>query len=222
MSGKLIVIEGLDGSGKHTQSMKLYERLSNDNQRVMHISFPRYSCESSSLARMYLSGEFGDKPDDVSAYVSSTFFAVDRYAAYKTEFGEFYDAGGIVVADRYTTSNMLHQACKIADQVERTKYLDWLWDLEFRIYGIPVPHQVFFLDTNPEFSIGLLLKRNEEQHTKGDIHELDTDYLNKAYSISHELVAKYGWVRIDCMGPGGMEDSGTIHSKIYDILKKTL
>ena len=146
MKGKLIVIEGVDGSGKQTQSEELYQRLKNNGKKIMKISFPDYEAESSALVKMYLRGDFGDNPEEISPYVASSFFAVDRYASFQTKWKEFYQAGGIVIADRYTTSNMVHQASKIADPKERDKFLDWLYDLEFMLYKIPVPDLVFFLD----------------------------------------------------------------------------
>jgi dTMP kinase len=112
----------------------------------MKVSYPRYDNESSALVRMYLRGEFGDNPNEISPYICSTFYAVDRYASYKQDYEQFYNNGGIVIADRYTTSNMLHQASKIQNAFERQKFLDWLYDFEFNLYKLPVPDLVFFLD----------------------------------------------------------------------------
>ncbi len=131
--GKLIVFEGLDGSGKQTQSALFFQRLKEQGAAVMKVSYPRYDNPSSSLVKMYLAGEFGQNPDEVSPYISSTFFAVDRYASYKQDYETFYSDGGIVIADRYTTSNILHQASKIADIDERQRFLSWLTDLEYNM-----------------------------------------------------------------------------------------
>ena len=124
MKGKLIIIEGSDGSGKATQTKKLYDRLEAENYKIKKVEFPNYNSESSALVKMYLRGDFGKNATDVDPYVCSTFYAVDRYASFKTGWEEFYNNGGIIICDRYTTSNMVHQASKI-DESERDKYLDW-------------------------------------------------------------------------------------------------
>lgn len=159
MSGKLIIIEsGSDASGKATQTKKLYERLLKDGYNVRKVEYPNYDSESSALVKMYLRGEFGEKATDVDPYIASTFFSVDRYASFKTEWEEFYNNGGIVLADRYTTSNMVHQASKM-DEDERDKYLDWLVDYEFNMYKIPQPDCVVFLDVPVNFSKKLMENR---------------------------------------------------------------
>lgn len=217
MKGKLIVIEGVDGSGKQTQSEKLYRTLLNKGLRVMKVEFPDYQSESSSLVKMYLRGDFGKNPDDVSAYVASSFFAVDRYASYTTKWKSFYESGGIVVADRYTTANMVHQASKISDQTERDAFLDWLYDLEFGMYGIPRPDLVFFLDVPPEFSMEMTKDRknkitgeNEKDIHEGDQHHLDTSYLN-----AHYVADKYSWTKISCVHEGRMRSKEDIFSDVY-------
>ena len=145
MKGKLIIIEsGSDASGKATQTKKLVERLSNEYKNIRKVEYPNYESESSALVKMYLRGDFGKNPSDVDPYVASTFYAADRYASFKTEWEEFYNNGGIVIADRYTTSNMVHQASKM-DKEDRDKYLDWLVDYEFNLYKIPKPDCVIFL-----------------------------------------------------------------------------
>ena len=224
MKGKLFVIEGLDGSGKQTQTALMYERLKREGLRVMRVEYPNYKSESSALVKMYLRGDFGSKPSDVDAYVSSTFFAVDRYASYKTEYEDFYRNGGIVLADRYTTSNMVHQASKITDPAEKVKYLDWLTDLEFRLYGIPMPEQVFFLDVEPAESAQLIKERlNKFSHEeKKDIHESDREYLEDSYTNALWLVERYGWEHIICMKDGEMRPIEEIHEMLYERLKKYL
>ena len=141
--GKLFVIDGTDGSGKQTQFNKLAERLEKENIKFKKISFPNYDSPSSSLVKMYLDGEFGENAKDISPYIASTFYAADRYATYKKNLEEFYKNGGIILADRYTTANMVHQAGKISNKEEREKFLNWLWDFEFNLYGIPVPTKCF-------------------------------------------------------------------------------
>ena len=151
--GYLFVIEGTDGSGKQTQFEKLQVAFDRDNIDYMIASFPNYDSPSSSLVKMYLSGEFGENAKDVSPYIASTFYAVDRYATYKKDLEEYYENGGIIIVDRYTTANMVHQAGKISDEKEREKFINWLFDLEFNIYGLPKPSRVFFLNIPTEKAI---------------------------------------------------------------------
>ena len=180
MKGKLIIIEGSDGSGKATQTKKLYDRLEQNNYNIKKVEFPNYDSESSALVKMYLRGDFGKHAEDVDPYVCSTFFAVDRYASFKTEWEEFYNNGGIIICDRYTTSNMIHQASKMEVE-ERDKYLEWLNDLEFNLYKIPKPDCVIFLDVPVEMSQKLMKDRNNKitGESEKDIHESDFDYLKK-------------------------------------------
>ncbi len=217
MNGKLIVIEGVDGSGKQTQSDKLYLKLKEEGYKIMKISFPDYESESSALVKMYLRGDFGDNPEDISAYVASSFFAVDRYASFQTKWKEFYHAGGIVVADRYTTSNMVHQAGKIGDVGERDKFLDWLYQLEFEMYGIPVPDLVCFLDVPPEITMEMTKKRVNKftGEMQKDIHEMDLHHLKSAYQNAHHVVSKYDWTNISCVEQGSMLSIEEIFAKIY-------
>ena len=140
--GKLFVIDGTDASGKQTQLKKLQERLEKEQIEYKLVSFPNYDSSSSTLVKMYLSGEFGENAKDVSPYVASTFFAADRYATFKKDLEEYYNNGGIILADRYTTANMVHQAGKIDNKEEREKFLNWLWDFEFNLYKLPVPTKV--------------------------------------------------------------------------------
>ena len=140
--GRLLVIEGLDGSGKATQAKLLAAHLAESGCKVMEITFPDYESDSSALVKMYLSGQFGDKPDDVNPYAASSFYAVDRYASYKTKWGSFYEAGGIVIADRYTTSNAVHQCSKLPLE-QWDDFLRWAFDYEYRLLGLPAPDAVF-------------------------------------------------------------------------------
>ncbi len=218
MNGKLFIIEGLDGSGKQTQSNLLYARLKNEGRNVLKVEYPNYKSESSALVKMYLRGDFGDNPEDVSPYISSTFFAADRYASYKLEYEKFYQKGGIIIADRYTTSNMVHQASKIHDETDRNKFLDWLWELEFQIYRIPVPTQVFFLDIKPAVAVELMNGReNKITHEKEkDIHEKNISHLIDSYNTAVRLVSKYNWETICCCDEKGIKSIDNIHQLIYD------
>lgn len=219
--GKLIVIEsGVDGSGKATQTKKLYKALIERGYAVRKVSFPSYDKPYSILVKMYLNGEFGSNPEDVDCYTCSTFFAADRYASYQTDWGKFYEEGGIILCDRYTTSNMVHQAAKL-EREEREKFLDWLWDFEFRLYKLPIPDQVLFLDVAPD--VGIKLRENRLNKITGeekqDIHESNKIYLEKSYQTAQYIAKKYQWEHIDCMDNGTLKDINTIHKLV---LKKVL
>ena len=165
--GKLFVIDGTDGSGKQTQLNKLKDKLKNENIDYKVVSFPNYDSPSSALVKMYLSGEFGSDAKQINPYIASTFYAVDRYATYKKDLEDYYNNGGIILADRYTTSNMVHQAGKIQDENERKKFLEWLWDFEFNLFGLPIPTEVFFLNMPPKNALDLIKTReNKFSHTR--------------------------------------------------------
>ena len=220
MSGKLIIIEsGSDASGKATQTKKLYERLLKDGYNVRKVEYPNYDSESSALVKMYLRGEFGEKATDVDPYIASTFFSVDRYASFKTEWEEFYNNGGIVLADRYTTSNMVHQASKM-DEDERDKYLDWLVDYEFNMYKIPQPDCVVFLDVPVNFSKKLMENRKNKftGEKKKDIHESDIKYLEKSYENSLYIADKYNWNKINCVENYKLRSIDSIYEEIYNLV----
>jgi dTMP kinase len=216
--GKLIVIEGVDGSGKETQSRQLYDHLRDDGIRTMLISFPRYDQDSSAMVRRYLAGEFGTDPEAVSPYIASTFYAADRYAAYKQEFGAFLEGGGVVIADRYTTANMVHQAGKIRDAQEREAFLNWLTDYEFGLLGLPEPDLVFFLDVPPDESQILMEDRANKMtgDMEKDIHEDDAGYLATAYANARRLARDRGWTHVVCTDEEGMRSIASIHQEIYE------
>lgn len=221
MKGKLIVIEsGSDASGKATQSKRLLEALKKDGLNVRKVEFPNYKSDSSALVKMYLNGDFGKDPSDVNPYVASTFYAVDRYASYKTDWEEFYNSGGIIVLDRYTTSNMVHQGVKM-EQQDRDEFLDWLWNLEFDLYGLPVPDCVMFLDMPPVYSAELM-KERENKITGGmekDIHESNTEYLVQSYNNALYIAEKYKWNRISCTDGNGIREIEDIHNEIYKLVR---
>lgn len=223
--GKLFVIEsGTDGSGKATQTALLYERLKKEGYQIKKVEYPNYLSDSSALVKMYLNGEFGTDPNAVNPYTCSLFYAVDRYASFKKDWEEFYRSGGIILADRYTTSNMIHQAGKIKHPDEKNKYLDWLHDLEFVKIGLPVPDKVFFLDVSPSVSQKLIntrLNKIDNQAEK-DIHERNIGHLTDAYNNSQYIVDKYGWTRILCEADGKMLPKEQIHELIYEQLQKEL
>ncbi|NFO04861.1 thymidylate kinase [Clostridium botulinum] len=219
--GKLIIIEsGSDASGKATQAKKLYERLLEEGYNIKKITYPNYDSPACMPVKMYLSGEFGNKPEDVNAYVASTFFAIDRFASYNKEWKEFYDNGGIIISDRYTTSNMVHQAVKM-DEEEKDKYLDWLYNLEFNLYKLPVPDCVMFLDVLPEISQKLMKDRNNKftGEKEKDIHENNKDYLAKSYYNSLEIAERYNWDKIKCNDGNNLKTIEEIHEEIYKKVK---
>ena len=195
--GKLIIFEGLDGSGKGTQTNLLCQALRARGADLRQITFPDYESDSSALVRMYLSGRFGQRPDDVNAYAASTFYAVDRFASYKTDWGEFYRTGGLVVSDRYTTSNAVHQCSKLPP-MHWDGFLDWLFDFEYKKMGIPAPDAVVYLAVDVEVSQGLLAARYHGDAAKMDIQEKDTEYLARSRAAAEYCAHKLGWRRIDC------------------------
>ena len=217
MKGKLIVIEGVDGSGKQTQSEKLYRTLLNKGLKVMKVDFPDYQSESSSLVKMYLRGDFGKNPEDVSPYVASSFFAADRFASFTTKWKNFYESGGVVIADRYTTANMVHQASKIDDIEERDAFLSWLYQLEFEMYKIPVPDLVFFLDVPPEVTMEMTKERKNKitGENEKDIHEADFRHLETSYLNAHYVADKYGWTKISCVEGNLLRSKEDIFRDIY-------
>lgn len=221
MKGKLIVIEAGDGCGKATQTKLLFDKLTINNYRVKKVEFPDYQSDSSALIKMYLNGEFGENPNDVNPYAASTFYAADRYASYKRVWEGFYQSGGIILADRYTTSNMVHQAAKITNPVEREIYLKWLWDLEFVKFKLPIPDCVIFLDMHPKFSQILISNRsNKFGDTEKDIHERNYDYLVDSYNNATQIKVSNGWLMVDCVDNGKLKSKEDIHLEIYDIVKK--
>lgn len=222
--GKLIIIEsGSDSSGKATQTQRLYERLKEEGVNIKKITFPNYESPACSPVKMYLNGDFGTNPNDVNAYVASTFFAVDRFASYKTEWKEFYDNGGIIISDRYTTSNMVHQGVKM-NKSERESYLDWLYDLEFNKYELPLPDCVIFLDMPPEVSQKLMRNRLNKitGESKKDIHESDSEYLKNSYYNSLSICDKYSWVKVSCVKEGNLRSIEEINNEIYSIINSIL
>lgn len=220
--GKLFVIEGTDGSGKQTQFEKLKERLTKDGIGYKIVSFPNYNSPSSSLVKMYLSGEFGKNAKKISPYIASTFYAADRYATFQTGYKEYYEKGGILLADRYTTANMVHQAGKIQERKERKEFLDWLWDFEFNLYGLPIPTKVFFLNMPVEKSLKLMEDRENKftHNAQKDIHESDKNHLMDAYRTACEVAKDYHWYEVKCIKENNIRAIEDIHEEIYQEVKR--
>lgn len=221
MQGKLIIMEGIDGSGKSTQYKKLCEHLAADGTEFKNVVFPRYSEESSALIRAYLGGQFGDKPGDVNAYAASTFFAVDRFASFKTDWGAYYKQGGLILCDRYTTSNACHQGSKVPPE-ERQSFLNWLYDFEFRLMELPKPDLVIYLDVDLEASRRQMEHRQSETNTAADIHEKDFAYLSACLEAGRYAADHYGWQRIRCVQNGAMRSVEEIHEEIYAAVKNAI
>lgn len=212
--GKLIVIEGTDGSGKSTQFRLLAERLTAEGKEFRRLVFPRYAEESSALIRMYLGGAFGTNPTDVNAYAASAFYAVDRYASFKQDWGQWYLDGGLILSDRYTTSNAVHQASKEPEE-RRGAYLQWLYEFEYDKLALPRPDLVIYLDVPTAFTEKLMRHREQNTGTHADIHEQDMAYLATCRQTGRAAAEFYGWTVIDCVKDGAMRTIEDIHREIY-------
>ena len=219
--GKLIVFEGIDGSGKSAHYRRVCQHLEADGIDYNHIVFPRYDKESSALLRMYLNGEFGSNPSDVNAYIASTFYAVDRVAAYRTDWGEAYNAGGFVLSDRYTTSNAVHQGAKLKNE-ELGEFFEWLYDFEYVKLELPKPDLVIYLDVDLETSLARMKHRQEKTNTSADIHEKDVRYLENCLRVADRAADHYGWLRIPFMTDVIEREIDEKHEEIYSIIKETI
>ena len=219
--GKLIVFEGTDGSGKSTQFELLTKRLEREGQAFHRLRFPRYEKESSALIRMYLGGQFGSDPNAVNAYAASTFYAVDRYASYLQDWKQDYEAGALFLADRYTTSNAVHQGGKLEAR-ERAEFYDWLYELESGKMGLPRPDLVILLDMPIELTRQLMRKRESDTNTQADIHERDLDYLAHCRESALEAARHYGWRIVSGAKDGALRSVEEIHTEVYEIVKHCL
>ena len=215
--GKLIVIEGLDGSGKGTQAAELAKNLAAGGAPVRKVSFPDYASDSSALVKMYLSGQFGKDPQDVNAYAASTFYAVDRFASFNRDWGGFYEGGGIVVADRYTTSNAVHQCSKLP-QEQWDAFLAWLFDFEYHLLGIPSPDLVVYLSVDPAVSQRLMTGRYQGDESRKDIHEGNLAYLRRSRLAAEYCSSRLDWRQIECCRGGQMRTVEAIQADILALI----
>jgi dTMP kinase len=213
--GKLIVFEG--GSGKSTQFELLCARLAEDGRDFMRVRFPRYDKPSSALLKMYLGGEFGEDPDAVNAYAASSFYAVDRFASFMQDWRGYYEGGGLVLTDRYTTSNALHQGAKLPEN-KRGRFFKWLYEYEFDLLGLPTPDMVIYMDIAPDRAARRLSRRQAETGTDGDIHEKDLVYLEKCAQSGNQAAILYEWHRINCTRGRSERDENDLHREIYGII----
>ncbi len=219
--GKLIVLEGTDGSGKSTQMELLSARLEREKIDFRRLRFPWYDKDSSALIRMYLGGEFGGNPSDVNAYAASTFFAVDRYASYAQDWKDYYANGGLLISDRYTTSNAVHQGGKLSGEAQK-EFFGWLYDMEFTKMRLPKPDLVILLDLPTELSDKMLRRREADTHTKADIHEKSSAYLAECRAAAAEAAKFYGWSQVSCAKDGAVRSKEDIHEDIYALVRRCM
>ena len=219
----LIVMEGLDGSGKGTQTALLARAFKEQGLPVRTVTFPDYASPSSSLVKMYLAGDFGREPDSVNAYAASAFYAVDRFASYRTAWQRDYEAGTLILADRYVTSNMVFQMGKLPRE-RWEEFARWLDDFEYGRLGLPRPDGVIYCDMPIEVSQKLLKKRYDGDEGRKDIHERDLAFLNHCRAGAMAAAQWFGWQRVDCARDGAPRPVEEIHreilSLVQDILKK--
>lgn len=219
--GKLIVIEGLDGSGKSTQINFLKSYLQQKEIKLKQIKLPDYDDPSSTLVKMYLHGDFGKNADDVNAFAASSFFTVDRFASFKRHWEKEFNDGHVIIADRYTTSNAVHQTCKL-DKSLWDQYLYWLYDYEFNLVKIPKPDLVIYLDMAPEISQKLMSLRYDGNENKKDIHEKDLQYLESCRTAALYSANKLNWHIINCFEGNEPISRDRIFSKIKDVVDRVL
>ena len=191
----------------------------------MHtVTFPDYESDSSAPVKMYLSGELGETADSVNPYAASALFAVDRFCSYRTSWKKYLDEGDIVIADRYVTSNFIHQASKISDLSEKERFLSFQADFEYKKLGLPEPDAVIFLDVPPDISLALM-KERENKFTHGeikDIHERDPEYIKKSYENARFVADRFGFTKIDCTRDGKLKSIEEISDEIMKALSAGL
>jgi len=214
----LIVFEGIDGSGKSTQFDFLCKRFSDEGRDFRRIRFPRYDEPSSALIRMYLGGEFGNDPDAVNAFAASSFFTVDRIASYLQDWKEYYDSGGLILTDRYTTSNAIHQGAKLTPD-KRERFFKWLYEYEFELVGLPKPDFVIYMDIEAHRSVARLSHRQAQTGTSADIHEQDISFLEQSAKSGRQAADYYGWHKIKCFDGDNERTVEEIHDQIYNLLQ---
>ncbi len=203
--GKLIVLEGLDGSGKGTQTELLREYLEERGKCVCVLDFPAYGTPGAALVELYLNGGLGECPDDTNAYAASMFFAADRYVSFVREWRSAYeDEDTVLIANRYTTANAYHQLSKLPES-EWDSFLEWLWNFEFERLGLPSPDRVLLLDMPGSVSEAMVYRRSSETGARLDIHEKDGEYLRRCRRAAHYVAEKYAWSVIRCADEGMTE-----------------
>ena len=218
--GILIAIDGLDGSGKETQTKRLCKYLDEQKIKNRYISFPTYEDDSSALINMYLQGKFGDNPNAVNAYAASSFFAMDRYCSYMLDWKKDYDDGAVIIANRYTTANLVHQMSKLPES-ERDGFMQWLYEYEFEKLALPKPNLVIYLCLPPQASEALIQKRCNISGAVKDIHEKSSTHLNDSYKAAVYTAEKLGWSRIDCVKDGTLRTIDDIAAELKSIVNNS-
>lgn len=204
MSAKFIVIEGLDGSGKATQTKILFDKITALGKTVKKLEFPDYANESSALVKMYLGGEFGNNPNDVNAYAASSFYAVDRIASYLKFWKQDYENGSVILSDRYATSNIIYQMSKL-DKSEWDSFIEWQEDFEYNKLSVPKPDKVIYLDVEPEVSQKLMTNRYKGDESQKDLHEKNFAFLLECRKSALYAAKKCGWCVINCCENGNIK-----------------
>ena len=218
---KLIIIEGLDGCGKSTQTKLLEEYIASKGINYKKIKLPDYDSPSSTLVNMYLAGDFGKNANDVNAFAASAFYAVDRFASYKLNWGKDYENGTLILADRYATSNAIYQMEKISED-KWDEYLEWSADFEYNKIGIPKPDLVLFLDMPVEVSQRLMTERYNGDEGKKDVHEANVEFLNKCRKSALYTAKRQGWRVIPCSDGVNPLSIDEIHKKIIACVDEEL
>lgn len=218
---KLIIMEGLDGSGKSTQTQLLQNYFENKGIEYKKIKLPDYDSPSSTLVKMYLGGEFGKKASDVNAYAAGAFYAVDRYASFKQNWKTDYENNVLILADRYATSNSIYQMEKIASD-KWDEYLNWSVDFEYNKLGIPKPDCVIFLDMPVEISQRLMTGRYNGDEGKKDVHEADVEFLQKCRKSALYAAKKQNWNVVPCSDGNEPLSIEEIHNNVVKIIEKEL
>lgn len=233
---KFIVVDGLDGCGKATQTELLKEALEKLGKRVIKISFPNYESDSSAPVRMYLGGELGSNPEKLNPYMCSSFYAVDRFIQYEVDWRKYFaeDDNTIIIADRYLSANIIHQGGKIANDEDRLSYARWCYDYEHGLCGLPKEDITIILTVDPEVSQRLMTGRYNGDEAKKDIHESNINYLTDCYNrlqttckqIHDNNIAT--WIELDCTevdkdtGEKRISTKASIHAKIMSYITKIL
>jgi len=218
--GMFIAIDGLDGSGKETQSKQLVKYLTEKGKKVRLLSFPTYDGKGSAFVDMYLKGELGKNPEQTNAYAASVFFAMDRYYSFRTDWSRDYNnEDTYIIANRYTSANAVHQLSKLPKE-QWDGFLSWLWDFEFKKLGLPMPDDIVYLEVHPEVSLSLVKSRSEETGRKIDIHEGDRNYMFKCYDAALYVSKALDWVQISCVKDGKMRTREDVAEEIYTRLFK--
>ena len=221
MKSKIIVIEGLDGSGKATQTKILAEKLRAKGLPVRKLEFPDYENPGSSLVKLYLGGAFGDKPEDVNAYAASAFYAVDRVASFLQFWKKDYQDGAVFLCDRYATSNIIYQMSKVSDD-ERQDFIRWQSDFEYDRLGLPRPDAVIYLDVDPEVSQRLMERRYEGDNSKKDLHESNLRFLLSCRRSAVYAAKECGWHVINCCRDGDIRTVEDIAAEIESVVEQIL